>query len=55
MKLEIEKWAIEKIKEAVIDILELWQFDEIELTNKEGNKMGMSKQVFLDKLEDKLK
>jgi len=55
MKVEMEQWEIERIKEKVAKVLDFWKYDFIEVGNESGHKMSMSKKTFLEQLERELK
>lgn len=54
MKTEMKKWEIERIGEIISDILQLWNYDFIEVNDGHGRAMSMSKETFLEKLEKEL-
>ena len=51
MKTTMKQWEIERIKEIVSDVLELWSGEFIEVNNGNGNARSMSIKTFLQDLE----
>lgn len=55
MKVHMEQWEIERIKEKISSVLGLWHYDFIEANNKDGASTSMSKEEFFRQLETELK
>lgn len=55
MKVSIEQWEIERVKEKVGRILDFTQYDFIETNDGHGRSLGMSIEEFLKQLDRELK
>lgn len=48
---EITTEEFEALKEAITDVLGLWNYDFIEASNEDGHSTSMSKETFFDALK----
>lgn len=55
MKVQMENWEVERVKEIVSDVLELWSVEFIEVGDGEGTGRSMSKETFLKSLDEELR
>lgn len=51
-KFEISEEEFFAIKEVIVRILSLWNYDIIQATNHDGSKMSMSVETFFNALRD---
>jgi hypothetical protein len=51
MRTSIHKWEVERIKEIVSEILQLWCYNSISAEDSCGAKISMSAKTFLEHLE----
>jgi len=51
-KYQITEEEFEAITKAVENVLQLWQYDLINVSNDNDNSLGMSKETFFDQLKD---
>lgn len=55
MRIQMKNWEVERIKEIVSDVLELWSGNYIEVNDGCGNFRSMSKETFLKELDKELR
>jgi hypothetical protein len=51
----MKNWEIERIKEIVSDVLELWSGEFIEVNDSHGNGRSMSIETFMKDLDARLR
>lgn len=55
MKIELQNWEVQRIKDIVGRVLDLYMYDSIEVSTSGGHAMSMSTKTFLESLERDLK
>lgn len=51
----MKNWEVERVKEIVSDVLELWSGEFIDVGDGNGRSRSMSKQTFLEALDKELR